>query len=108
MPEGRLAFLWLGIHEPDEVDAVLAVLEELPADALADIAGSDYHCVLDVGERPTRRDPSCGPAARNAHDAEDPEEQDLLHIVGRVARHDGKAERPGRNEKEDSPEVVER
>ena len=36
------------VDEPDEIDAVLGMLEELAADELADVAGADDECVLDV------------------------------------------------------------
>ena len=37
------------VHEADDVDPVLGMLQELPGDALSDVAGADDERVQDVG-----------------------------------------------------------
>ena len=65
----------IGVDEPDDVDAVLRMLDELASDQLSDLAGADDDAVLDVGQAP-----SCGCSGGDAargHEAEGqrPEEE---------------------------------
>src|SRR5436309_9388692 len=71
----------LGIDEADEVDVVLGVLEELPADQLADLASPDNHRVLDVRRLPARERPG-GRSRRGDRDEGEEPERRQLRLVG--------------------------
>ena len=62
MLEIRARRLRRGVHESDEVDAVLRVLQELAGDELADVSGPDDDRVLEIARSSggTPREPSRG------------------------------------------------
>ncbi len=98
-----------GVDEPDDVDAVLPVLEHLLRDQLADVAGADDDRVLQVLDLP----PAVAARQRtHDHDREDrcgPEEHQLRHRhaadVGHLHAHE---QEPGaeRDQVEDRDELV--
>ena len=51
MTEVGSPFLRIAVDQPDEVDPVLGMLEQLAGNELADVPGTDDHRVLQVGTR---------------------------------------------------------
>ena len=109
--EARTAIAWRVVHEADQVDSVLRVMEELPGNELADVAGADDDRVLEVHQPLSDARPHGGAADDQQRDRNQPEDD---HAAGRRSRkteepRDGD-ERPrsGRDELEDTDEVVHR
>ena len=97
------------VDKPDDIDAVLRMLQELARDRLADVACSDDDRVLDVLEAPAA-DRACEGASRDyEHDREQPEDEQLMQVERRHVSH-GRADKedPGADcdEVKDAYEVV--
>ncbi len=65
------------VHEPDEIDAVLGVLQELAGDELAHVSGPDDDRVLKMGDRVAADAARARAAGRHEGDACAPEEDEL-------------------------------
>ena len=96
------------IDEPDEVDAVLRVLEDLARDQLADVAGSDDHGVLLVRLGAARDGAGADPPGDHEGHRRRPERDDRADVeCAADDRAGGKQEeRRDRDHVEDAGDVV--
>ena len=97
------------VDEPDQVDAVLGMLQVLVRDQLPDIAGADDDRVLDVLGPASADRAGATTGERDQHDRERPEGSRLLEVrreeAGRVPDAVGDPDRH-RDEMEDADDVV--
>ena len=100
--------LRLVVDEPDEVDPVLGVLQDLAADQLPDISRADDDGVLDVGDSRAGKTSGEHAGKGDRRNADDPEQQvtrDLAVEVGQPQHREGGPRTDG-DEVENADELV--
>ena len=97
------------VHEADEIDAVLGVLQELPGRELPDVAGAEDDRVLEIRRAPSRCRTSEGTRGRDEDGREQPEVDKTSNVWVAHARSPGGDEvepRAEGDEMEDTDHLV--